>query len=100
VEEIVSWLKRCIWSILLFSGVYMVLFLIDQSSWNPAGWSDKVFQRIQSIVPESWFVDQFAFFSSYEFNFLITVLGIGAVVGIIWDFYSYVLLDKEGGTEQ
>ncbi|TSB47901.1 hypothetical protein [Alkalicoccobacillus porphyridii] len=95
MRQMVSWLKRCVWTILLFGTVYFILYLIDQTSWNPGWWNDRIFERIQTAVPEGWFVNQFAFFDLYEFNFLITVLGVGMILGIIWDLYYYVLLNKK-----
>ena len=95
MNRLVSWLKRCALSVLLFGGVYAILTMIDRTSWDPGWWNDRIFERIQAFVPEGWFVTQFAFFELYEFNFLITVLGVGMTLGILWDFYLYVLLNKK-----
>lgn len=96
MKRMISWLSRCIWIVLLLFGAYGILYFIDQSSWELGGWNDRVFERIQSTVPEGWFVDQFVFFDTYELNVLITAIGLGGLLGILYDFvYSVLLNNKE-----
>ncbi|MEK4563320.1 hypothetical protein MKX54_01335 [Alkalihalobacillus sp. FSL R5-0424] len=96
----IRWVKRCVSFACLFGVIYFVIYLIDQSSWNPGGWNDKTIGWIQDAVPNTWFVDQFAFFTTYEFNVLITTIGLGMIIGIVSDFLYMVVSKTEGSTEQ
>lgn len=96
----IRWVKRCAGVACLFGVIYFLIYLIDQSSWNPGGWNDKTIGWIRDAVPNTWFVDQFAFFTTYEFNVLITIIGLGMIIGIASDFLYTVVSKREGSTEQ
>lgn len=98
--RLITWLKRCLSLACLFGVIYFVIHLIDQSSWNPGGWNDKTMGWIQDAVPGTWFVDQLTFFTTYEFNVLITTIGLGMIIGMVSDFLYTVVLKREGSVEQ
>ncbi|MFK3937579.1 hypothetical protein ACI2JA_08705 [Alkalihalobacillus sp. NPDC078783] len=97
--RIMAWFGRCVGMACLFGFIYFVVFFIDQSSWNPGRWNDKTIGWIKDAVPDTWFVDQLAFFTVYEFNVLITTIGLGMIIGIASDFLYTVVLKREGSTE-
>ncbi|MFB4212482.1 hypothetical protein ACE1TH_11295 [Shouchella sp. JSM 1781072] len=51
-------------------------------NWMP-NWNDRVFNTINRVIPEGWFIDRFALFHSYELNVMAAFSTIVVVMTIV-----------------